>query len=450
MIDFKIFRDSFGTERMRNVFNEKSFIQKTLDVEAALANSQAKLKIIPQEVADEINIKACVDNINMESLEKAIKSSKHPLVPIIKQLEELCQKDFGQYIHLGATTQDIIDTETVLQIKEAYNITLEELRKIQNDLFHLTNQHKKTVMIGRTHRQQAIPITFGYKTAVWLEEINRHIDRFKKIKSNLLVGQLAGAVGTLASFKEGGLELQKEFIKEIGLNVPNITWHTSRDTLAEFVFTLSLIAGTAGKIANEIATLQRTEIGELEEPFSLGKVGSSTMPHKRNPSMSENIMSLARIVQNNVQLMLNGMVNDHERDKVSWLVEWEVIPESCIMSSSILTILHNVLDGLNVNKLAMKENLEITKGLILSEPIMLALGENIGKQKSHDIVYKASMKAFEEDLSLKEVLLENEEVNKSLSEKEITDLLNPSNYIGFSEDISNNIIDETKKREEYD
>src|SRR5699024_9007331 len=207
-------------------------------------------------------------------------------------------------------------------------------------------------------------------------------------------------------------------------------WHTSRDTLAEFVFILGMIVGTAGKIANEVATLQRTEIGELEEPFSLGKVGSSTMPHKRNPSMSENIISLSRIVQNNVQLMLNGMINDHERDKVSWLVEWEVIPESCIMSSGTLTILYNVLDNLNVNHSIMKENLEITKGLILSEPIMLALGEKIGKQKSHEIVYEASMTAFEKDVSLKDVLLKNKKVSNVLSEKELRELLNPANYIG--------------------
>src|SRR5699024_2701394 len=215
MIDFKIFKDSFGTKEMRKVFNEENFIQKVLNVESALARSQAKLNIIPKEVATEITNKAYVDNIDMESLERDIKSSKHPLVPIIKQLENLCKDDYGQYIHLGATTQDIIDTVTILQIKEAHDMILKELRKVQEVLIDITGTHRKTVMAGRTHRQQALPITFGYKTAVWLEEINRHIDRLIHIKQDLFVGQLAGAVGTLASFEKGGLSLQKEFMKEL-------------------------------------------------------------------------------------------------------------------------------------------------------------------------------------------------------------------------------------------
>lgn len=445
-IDSKLYRDLFGTEEMRNIFNEKNFIQKIMDVESALANSQAKLGIIPKEASIEIASKAYVENIDIELLEKSIKSSKHQLVPVLKQLEGLCKNDYGQYIHLGATTQDITDTVTILQIKEAHNIILNELKEVQIDLLKLTEAHKNTVMPGRTHRQHALPITFGYKTAIWLEEINRHIDRFVNLKENLFVGQLGGAVGTLASFKKDGIELQKLFMEELDLNVPKITWHASRDTLTEFIFTLGMITGTAGKIANEIVTLQRTEIGELEEPFSIGKIGSSTMPHKRNPAMSENIVSLSRIVQNNVQLMLNGMINDHERDKISWLVEWEVIPESCIMSSGTLSILHNVLDDLNVNKSIMKNNLDITNGLILSEAVMLALGEKIGKQKSHDIIYKASMKAFGENLSLEKVLLKNEEISKFLNEKELKELLNPSNYIGISKELAEKVINKTKKQ----
>lgn len=445
MIDSNLFRDLFGTEKMRIVFSEESFIQKTLDVEAALARAEAKLSIIPKAAADEISNKAKIENIDLVKLEKEIKNVKHPLVPLIRQLEKACDNGNGEYIHLGATTQDIIDTVTVLQVKEAFFIIMEELEKLQEVLLTLTETYRETPMPGRTHRQHAVPLTFGYKVAVWLEEINRHIERLENVKPILFVGQLAGAVGNLQSIKKDGFKLQELFMKELGLNVPTITWHTSRDNFTEFIFILGLIAGTAGKIANEIATLQRTEIQELEEPFTIGKVGSSTMPHKRNPSMSEGVISLSRIVQNNSQLLLNGMVHDHERDKVSWTVEWEVIPESCIMCSAVITNLISILKGLHVREDIMKNNLMMTNGLILSEAVMLALGEKIGKQKSHKLLYRASMISFEKNIPFSEILLKDEEIRNHLSEKEINELMNPIKHIGLSAQMADKIIEKTKK-----
>ncbi|PWA07787.1 adenylosuccinate lyase [Pueribacillus theae] len=445
MIDFRLFRDSFGTEEMRKVFAEDSFVQKLLDAESALARAEAKLNIIPKEAADEISEKAKIKNINYDELEMEIKTAKHPLVPLIRQLESVCANNYGQYIHLGATTQDIIDTATILQVKEAHEIIMLQLEQLQEELMKLAKKHRDTPMPGRTHRQHALPITFGYKTSVWLEEVNRHIDRLDHVKSILFVGQLAGAVGTLASFKKEGFKVQEIFMNELGLSVPDVTWHTSRDNLTEFIFILGMITGTAGKMANEIANLQRTEIQELEEPFKFGKVGSSTMPHKRNPSMCENVVGLSRIVQNNSQLLLNGMIHEHERDKVSWQVEWEVISESCIMTAGALSTLVTVLKGLNVNISNMNKNLMITNGLILSESLMLALGERIGKQKSHDILYHTSMESFEKKIPLQECLLNNQEIKQHLNEDEIMDLLDPVKHTGLSAEITDKVVTKTKK-----
>lgn len=450
MIDFKLFRDSFGTEEMREIFDEDNFVKKILEVEIALAKAEAKLGIIPQEAADEIANKAKLENIDYDKLERDIKNAKHPLVPILRQIEKACDNDYGQYIHLGATTQDIIDTAYVLMMKEAYEIIKRDLFSLQAELLNLAQIHRNTLMPGRTHGQHALPITFGYKVSIWLDEVNRHIERLKLIESKLFVGQLAGAVGTLASFDKEGFKVQEAFMKELGLLIPDVTWHTSRDNILEFIFILAMITGTNGKIASEIAMLQKTEVQELEEPFEWGKVGSSTMPHKRNPSVSETVIALSRIVQNNVQLLLNGMIHEHERDKVSWLVEWEVIPECCIMCAGSLTAMIKIIKGLSVNKSRMKENLMITKGLILSESVMLALGKKIGKQKSHEIIYEASMLAFEEQKSLFEILLENAEISKYLSKAEIQELLDPAKYTGLSSEITDRIVTKTKQmREKY-
>lgn len=445
IIDSKLFRDFFGTSELRHIFSDEYLIQRWLDVEAALARAEARLNIIPKEAANEITRKANIENINIEEMEMEIKRTDHPIVPLIRQLEKECDNDFGQYVHWGATTQDIMDTAVTLQIKDSFKIINQYIIELRRILLNLTETHLYTLMPGRTHGQHALPITFGYKVSVWLEEINRHYERLDSIKDKLFVGQFSGAAGTLASLKKDGFKVQELLMEELELDVPSITWHTSRDNWIEYASLLAMIAGSAEKIANEITVLQKTEINELEEPFVKGKVGSSTMPHKRNPMACENILSLARIIRKNASLLLEGMSHEHERDIVPWKVEWEAIPELILITGATLNTLNYVLTGLKVNKKKMRENIDLTNGQILSESIMLALGEKIGRQKSHDYIYEACIVAYEEDLHLSEVILADESVKKYLSEQEILDLFDPENYIGLAVEMARKIIEKTKK-----
>lgn len=444
--DSVLFKDSFGTDEMRNIFSDESLVQKWLDVEAALARAEAKLGIIPEEASVEINNKAKVSNMNLEEMGTEIKRTSHPIVPLIRQLSVACDNEYGQYVHWGATTQDIMDSANVLQLKEVIQIIESEIKDVQQGLITLIEKHKHVVLAGRTHGQQALPITFGYKAAVWLAEINRSSNRLEELKPRLMVGQFSGAVGTLASITSKGLELQDEIMNELQLERPDISWHTSRDNLAEFASFLGILGGTLGKIANEVVELQKTEFGELEEPFQKGKVGSSTMPHKRNPSKTENIVTLSRILKSNIPLFLEGIVSEHERDMISWQVEWETLPEVCLLISNMLRSSNEVIRGLNVNSERMEKNLlELTNGLIVSESVMIKIGEKIGRQKAHDIVYDACMYAYENNIYLEDLLLENNDVMESLTKDELDNLFNISHYTGYANDYANRIVKLTKE-----
>ena len=443
IIDSLLFGSSFGTDEMKKIFSEQSLIEKWLDVEVALAKAQAQLNIIPQEAATEIEKKAKIELIDVRELGEDIKFTNHSLVPLLRQLENLCDRDYGQYVHYGATTQDITDTANILQLKEVYTVLERDTLSILRALRNLAEQYCMTVMPGRTHGQHALPITFGYKVAVWLEEMNRNYVRLLEIKDRLLVGQFSGAVGTLASLGDQGERVQQLMMEQLGLHTPAISWHTSRDNLAEFAALLGLISGTVGKIAHEIVLLQKTEVGEVEEPFHFGKVGSSTMPHKRNPSTSQKIVALSRIIRHNIPIFFEGLIHEHERDQIPWQTEWEALPEICILSSAVLSSMITVLEGLTVYEDAMRENLERTHGLILSESVMITLGKHIGKQNGHELVYKACMEAFEQRIPLKDVLLKNELVLQHLSQEDIAEALDTSKYIGLSTVFTKKIISRT-------
>lgn len=445
IIDSKILGDFFGTREKKRIYSDKNMIQKWLDVEASLAKVQAELHIIPEAAAEEIQEKANVENLDMEKLREDIMFTTHPIVPVINQLDKVCENGHGQYIHWGATTQDIMDTGAILQMKEAIHIIESEMEEVMDHLLNLAKEHKGTVMIGRTHGQQALPITFGYKVAIWLEEVNRHFERLNEMKSRVLRGQFSGAVGTLASLGDKGLTIQEKLMIELGLYTGLTAWHNSRDGLAEIATFMGMLTGTMGKIAKEIVNLQKTEFSELEEPFNMGKVGSSTMPHKKNPMLSESVVSLSRIVRTNSNLLLEGMVHEHERDMVAWMVEWEVIPELFLVSSANLATMNVVLKDLKVNEDNMYNNVLITKGLIASETVMLALGEKIGRQRSHDLIYKIAMEAQEQNKDFSSSLIENEEVRVYLKTEDIERLLEPKASIGLSENMTDRVIQNIKE-----
>jgi 3-carboxy-cis,cis-muconate cycloisomerase len=443
MIDSIFFKDLYGTDEMRAVFEDLNLLQKWLDAEVALAKAEAELGIIPRAAAEEITRCARAEKLDTAKLKKLIDDTVHPIVPLIRVLKDACSGGHGEYIHWGATTQDIMDTATVLQLKQAYPILEKRLAAFADVLRELAVKYRDTPMAGRTHGQQALPVTFGFKIAVWLAEIQRHQERFAQCKPRVLVGQFSGAAGTLASLTEQGLQVQQRMMDILGLGVPPISWHSARDSFAEFTSVLGMIGATAGKVAHEVISLQRTEIWEVEEPFVHGKVGSSTMPHKRNPMLCEAALGLARLIMHRVPSSLDAMIAEHERDWASEQMEWAFLPEACIMTDGVLAMMTNVMKGLHVHPDRMEKNLNAMDGLMLSEAVMLALGKHVGRQTAHDVVYECAMKAVEERRPFRKLLSERAEVTKHLSEKEIDVLLDPHRYTGLSAQF----VDRVTKRQ---
>lgn len=440
VIDSVLFGDLFGTSGLRRIFSDENMVQKWLDVEAALAKAEGNLGIIPPEASQEICAKAKVELLNFQELKKQIDITGHPIVPLIRVFETVCDGNAGEYIHWGATTQDIMDTATILQIKEAYQEIFPKTVTLLEQIKEFAAKHRDLVMTGRTHGQHALPITLGFKAAVWASEMKRNIERMKECEKRIFVGQFSGAVGTLASLGEIGIKVQEEIMKELGLGVPEITWHTSRDNLAEFICVLGILTSTVGKIANEIVSLQKTEFSEVEEPFSNGKIGSSTMPQKRNPMISENVICLSKIIRSTVPLAIESMVGEHERDMRTWETEWEYIGKTCIMTDSLLEKSIYLLSGMIVYPENIERNMYILQGLMLSEAVMLKLAVKIGRQKAHEIVYQTCMEAFEKGMSLKEALKADMHVRENIDWETLDQVLDPHNYIGLSGEYVDRVL----------
>jgi len=314
MLDSLLYRNVFGTPEMREIFDDKTIMQNWLDLEVALAQTQADLGIIPREAAEEIARKAFVDNLNITEIEVGINRIGHSLVPTLRNFQEICDGGWGEYIHLGATTQDILDTGFMMSIKRGFEAIYRDILEVEEAILKLVNEHADTVMAGRTHCQQALPITFGYKAAIWASEVRRGIERMKDCRRRCFVGQLSGAVGTMGGFGEQAIKVSDESIKKIGLDIPDIAWHASRDRVAEIVSVLAILACTLGKIGNEICGMQMTEIGEIAEGFTKGSVGSSTMPHKRNPGTAEALHMLSRLIKTNAAATFDSIYSTFERD----------------------------------------------------------------------------------------------------------------------------------------
>ncbi len=439
-IDMVMLGNLFGTAEMRAVWSDENRLQKHLDVEAALALAEAELGLIPAEAARTIAEKARVELLDVEAIAAEVLRVKHSLMPTLRALQSLCGPKHGEYVHYGATTQDIVDTGTVLQLKEAHVIIQRELRGVARELAHLADEHKGTPMAGRSHGQQALPTTFGFKIAVYLAEVVRHLDRLEEASSRVFVGVMGGGVGTYASFGPLGPEVEKATLNHLGLGSPEICWHSSRDRLAEYVGILGMISATLGKLGNEFYNLMRQEIDEVEEPFSEGKIGSSTMPHKRNPAACEGLASLTKPIRHNVALIHEALVVEHERDAMAWRAEWIALPETCIYLSSQMATAQAILKGLVVKPKNMLRNLHLLGGLLLSERVMFALGEQLGKQTGHELVYELSMKSVDEGRSLRDVLLENPQVREALSAEALDALLDPTTYIGSAQETVERVL----------
>lgn len=444
VFDMKLLADSWSSAEMRAVFCEENRIQKWLDVEAALAKAQAKLGIIPQNAADEIAKKAHYKYMDMDFIFAEFKKTKHPLVPTVRGLEKACDNGLGEFVHFGVTTQDIIDTGLVLQFKEAMKLIKSELKGIAKALFDLAKEHKNTAMMGRTLSLQALPITFGHKVAIWLSEISRHYERILELENRLYVGSIVGAVGTKASLSDKCNEVEKLTLESLNLSVPDISWQPARDRFIELGFVLGNINATFNKIAHQILILSHNEIDEVAEPFGKGQVGSSTMPHKRNPAVSENAVTVSNALKANLAILSDIERHEHERDGQVWKMEWKLLPEMFLMLSVVLSNMRFALNGLEVKKDKMLKNLDTLGGFVLAERVMFALSDKYGKQHAHEIVYEAAMRGIESHKTFKETLLADKRVNTVLSEKDIDNLMDATTYVGFAPKLVDEFLDKVK------
>jgi adenylosuccinate lyase len=316
------------------------------------------------------------------------------------------------------------------------------MKAVGRALVKLAETHKATPMVGRSHGVQALPITFGHKAAIWLSEMGRNFERMRELEKRVFVGGLVGAVGTQASLGDKAPELEARVMKRLGLGVADINWQPARDRFAEYVSVLSIIGGTLGKIANEVINLEHTEISELYEPFSEGKVGSSTMPHKRNPSSCEAVVGVSRALRYNATIVVEGMMIEHERDGSSWRAEWKALPESCLIMGGMLSMMKYVIEGLDVDVAQMRENLDALGGFLLSERVMFVLSAKVGKQTAHDLVYEASMHGIEKGVTFERSLMENRQVRDALTADELRAALDPTTYIGHAPQIVERVVKE--------
>ena len=440
IFDDALIKHLWSSEECRAIFSDENRVRKWYEFEAALAIEQAALGIIPQEAADEIVTKVNAAKIDVEAIGAEIRRIKHPLVPALKALQAQCKGDLGEYIHFGPTTQDVLDTGTVLQMRDVHAIYLRDLKAIGKDLHRLSKQHRATPMVGRTHGVQALPITFGHKSAIWLSELGRHYERLRELEKRVFVGGMVGAVGTMASYGPQARELEKRLMKRLGLGVADINWQPARDRFAEYVCVLGMLGQTLNKIANEIYVLEHTEIGELYEPFSKGKLGSSTMPHKRNPSSCEAVMGATRALKYNVTLMLESMVIEHERDGAAWRAEWRALPESCLIVGGVLASMKYVIGGLEVDAAKMRSNLDLLGGFLLSERVMFELSEKIGKQTAHELVYEISMRGIENNIPFEKALMDDAKVRGAMTDQELKAALDPTTYVGLAPEIVDDVL----------
>jgi 3-carboxy-cis,cis-muconate cycloisomerase len=436
VLNSAIFADMFGTPAMRDVFGDEAFLARCIEVEAALARAHSRLGIIPAEAAAAISqAERAVANgqvgLDLTRLKKETETVGYPILPLVRQLADLAG-EAGRYFHWGATTQDIMDTAAVLQIRAGLGLIEEDLTAARKHLAALARRYRDTPMAGRTHLQHALPVTFGYKAAVWLSALDRHADRLRELRPRVLLAQFGGAAGTLASLGNGeeGLRTRAELARELALGDPLITWHAARDGIAETIQVLALLAGSLGKIAFDVMLMSATEFGEAAEPFVAGRGSSSTMPQKRNPISCELILAAAKVLRQQAGLALDAIITDFERATGPWHVEWVALPEAFGYAAGALHQARFMLGGLIVDASRMEKNLAMTHGLIVAEAVMMGLAPFTGRNDAHDLVYDACRVAIETDRPLLDVLLKTPAVAGALGADKLRALTDPANYLG--------------------
>ncbi|MGE5336417.1 MAG: adenylosuccinate lyase family protein [Gemmatimonadota bacterium] len=432
IIDSAIFGNMFSTAAMRQVWSDENRTAKYLEIEKALAKVQGALGIIPREAADEIMRNCDLAKIDMVKLREKTERIGYPVLGVVSQLNALCRDKLGEYCHWGATTQDITDTATVLQMREGLALIDADLAEISAALARLAREYRLTPVIGRSNLQQAIPVTFGYKMAGILAAVERHRERLAQLRPRALVGEFGGACGTLASIEKGAMETQAGLMRELGLGQPLIAWHTVRDSVAEVGAFLGLVGGTLGKLSMDVKLMMQTEVAEVYEPFAPGRGSSSTMPQKRNPISSCYIHAAVSVVRQHAAALMDAMIADHERSTGPWEIEWIVLPEAFCLLAGALKQARSVLQGLEVDATRMRANIDITNGLVMSEAVMMGLGPYIGREYAHDLVYDLCRAALRDNRPLLDLLAEHPEISRYVDRAQLAAWCDPANYLGQS------------------
>src|SRR5258707_9074377 len=439
VLDSILFRDAFGTRGMREVFSDFSLISRYAEVEIALAKAEARCGVIPAQAAEEIAKRADVSAFDFDLLRRETDIVGYPILPLVHQMVKQCG-EAGRYVHWGVTRRDIMDSAVILQVRAGLEIIEADILALRGILAGLSKRYRDTPMAGRPYLQQALPVTFGYKPGIYLAMFDRHAERLAQLKPRVLVGQFAGAAGTLASLGTKGFEVQQALCEELGLGVPVSTWHVARDGLAEVMNFFGLVTGSLGKIALDIMMMASTEFGEVYEPFVKGRGASSTMPQKRNPISSELMLAAAQGVRPHARLMLDAMVQDFERATGPWHAEWMAIPESFVLTAGALHQAKFALGGLIVDDKQMAKNLDISRGLIVAGAVMMGLAPQIGRQQAHDIVYDACRVANEKGMTLSDALSADPRVSACIDRPTIERLTSPGNYLGLAPEMVDRVL----------
>lgn len=435
----------FSTDRMLDIFGDRGRLQGMLDFEAALARAEARTGVITSAAAQAIGSQCRAELFDLDTLARGARVAGNPAIPMVKELTALVARadpEAARFVHWGATSQDAMDTGLVLQLRQAIEAIEGGMTGLCAALAAIAGDHRGTTMAGRTWLQQALPITMGLKAAGWLSAMRRHQTRLREMRARVLVVQCGGAAGTLAALRDAGLAVTAALGEELALGVPDIPWHAHRDRMAEAATTLGLLVGSLGKMARDISLLMQTEVGEALEPQAPGRGGSSTMPHKRNPTSSAVALSAALRVPALVSVMLSSMVQEHERGLGGWQAEWETLPEICLLTAGALAQMIDVAAGLTVNAGRMRENLDATHGLLLAEAVTMALGAHLGRLEAHQLVEDACRRAVDGGHDLRDVLAEDARVTAHLAATDLDRLLAPANYTGVAGQLVDRVLQE--------